>query len=338
MPGGYARVARSPDATAIAMQHGGSVADVWVISDKPVRNETLLPSPVAPYSRARLGELPSRAADNLYWMGRYVERAEGLIRMLRAWHVRRAEGGRENTPLLVHASAYPGFYDADPADGIPRDLFDAIDAATTSANQVRDRFSADAWIALNELAGSARAKLARVRPGYATARVLGQLLWQITGFSGLVHDNMYRFAGWRFLTIGRALERASMMAKALAWFPQETAPEGALDLVVEFGDSVLSHRRLYAVATSRLNVIDLLGCDANNPRSIHYQLAELKDHISFLPGTREAGQMSELSRAILKLHADVAVKTPELMTQEHLVEIDDQLAALSNLITMAYLR
>jgi uncharacterized circularly permuted ATP-grasp superfamily protein len=76
MPGGYARIGRTQDATAIAMQRGGSVADVWVVSDKAVRNETLLPSPAAPSRRIRQSALPSRAADNLYWMGRYVERAD----------------------------------------------------------------------------------------------------------------------------------------------------------------------------------------------------------------------------------------------------------------------
>ena len=338
MPGGYARVGRTQDATAIAMQRGGSVADVWVVSDRPVRNVTLLPSPAAAYKRVRLTELPSRAAENLFWMGRYVERAEGLIRLLRAWHVRRAESGRDDTPLLAYAGDYPGFFDANPADGIPRDLNDAIRAATASASQVRDRFSVDGWAALNELAASARIELSNISPGDATARALGLLLRQITGFSGLVQNNMYRFAGWRFLSIGRSLERAAMMAQALAWFAEEMAPEGSLDFVVEFGDSVLSHRRLFAVATSRSTVVDLLGCDSENPRSISYQLAELREQIEHLPGALEDGQMSSLSRAILKLHADVLVMKPESLDAQALLSIRQGLAGLSDLITNAYLR
>ncbi len=338
MPGGYARVGSTQDATAIAMQRGGSVADVWVVSDRPVRNETLLPSPATAYKRVRLTELPSRAAENLFWMGRYVERAEGLIRLLRAWHVRRAESGRDDTPLLAYASDYPGFFGADPARGIPGDLNTAITAATASASQVRDRFSIDGWTALNELAVSARIELSNIGPGDATARALGLLLRQITGFSGLVQNNMYRFAGWRFLSIGRSLERAAMMAQALAWFAEETAPEGSLDFVVEVGDSVLSHRRLFAVATSRSTVVDLLGCDADNPRAINYQLAELKEQIGFLPGAREDGQMSSLARAILKLHADVAVKAPESLDAQTLLNIRQELSGLSDLITSAYLR
>ena len=338
MPGGYARIGRTQDATAIAMQRGGSVADVWVVSDKPVRSETLLPSPAAPYRRIRQSALPSRAADNLYWMGRYVERAEGLIRILRAWHVRLAESGRDDSPLLAHAADFPGFFGADPAKGALKDLHAAIAAATASASQVRDRFSVDGWTALNELASSARIELTNIAPGYSSARALGLLLRQTTGFSGLVHENMYRFAGWRFLSIGRSLERAFMMASMLAWFADDAAPEGSFDMAVEVGDSVLTHRRLFAVASSRSTVIDLLGCDADNPRSIHYQLAELKEHIGALPGAREQGQMSELSRAILKLQAEVAVTTPESLDAEALMEIRGDLSAISDLLTKAYLR
>ncbi len=338
MPGGYARIGRTQDATAIAMQRGGSVADVWVVSDKPVRNETLLPSPAAPYRRMRQSALPSRAADNLFWMGRYVERAEGLIRLLRAWHVRLAESGRADTPLLKHAAEYPGFFGADPAKKVTKDLRTAIAAATASASQVRDRFSIDGWTALNELSESARLELSSIAPGYATARALGLLLRQITGFSGLVHDNMYRFDGWRFLSLGRSLERAAMLAGMLAWFADDAAPEGAFDFAVEVGDSALTHRRLFAVASSRATVVDLLGCDADNPRSIHYQLNELKQHVAVLPGAREHGQMSQLSRAIMKLHADVAVKTPESLDTGALLAIRDDLGVVSDLLTKAYLR
>lgn len=338
MPGGYARVGRAQDATAIAMQRGGSVADVWVVSDKPVKTETLLHPPSSPYRRAKQSELPSRAADNLYWMGRYIERAEGLIRLLRAWHVRLGESGRADTPLLEHASRYPGFFGANPAKGVPKDLHAAIAAATASASQVRDRFSVDGWTALNELAASARLELSNIAPGYTSVRALGLLLRQITGFSGLVHENMYRFAGWRFLSIGRSLERAAAMASMLAWFADETAPEGALDMVVEVGDSVLTHRRLFAVATSRSTVVDLLGCDADNPRAILYQLAELQEHIAVLPGAREQGQMSELSRAIMKLHADVLVATPESLNAKALLDLRTDLTRVSDMLTTTYLR
>ncbi len=338
MPGGYGRIGRTQDAAAIALQRGGSVSDVWVVSDGPVSTETMLPSPASPYVRSQIGVLPSRAADNLYWMGRYVERAEGFIRILRSLNIRLAESGRADTPLLEHARQYPGFLGVDPAAGIPPDLLTAIGSATASASVVRDRFSVDGWAALNELLATAAQTLAAAPPGDPSARTLGKLLRQITGFSGLVHDNMYRFAGWRFLSIGRSLERASTMAQLLSWFAAAEAPEGALDLVVEVGDSVLSHRRLYAVATTRPTVIDLLACDANNPRSIHYHLAEIEDQVGYLPGAKDGAQLSPLARTTLKMRADLAVKTPESLDANALMQIRSDLGTLSDLLTSTYLR
>ena len=112
---------------------------------------------------------------------------------------------------------------------------------------------------------------------------MGVLLRKITGFSGLVHENMYRFTGWRFLSIGRSLERAIAMSGALAWLADPEAPDGALDLAVEIGDSVMSHRRRYAVTTTRETVVDLLALDTLNPRSVLYHLTEIRDHVAFLP-------------------------------------------------------
>ena len=92
------------------------------------------------------------------------------------------------------------------------------------------------------------------------------------------------------------------------------------------------------MASSRATVVDLLGCDGENPRSIHYQLAELREHVVVLPGAREQGQMSQLSRSITKLHADVAVMTPESLDTDALLAIRAELSVVSDLLTKAYLR
>ena len=338
MPGGYARIGRAENATAIAMQRGGSVADMWVVSDAPATAETLLPSPTSPYVRAQLAVLPSRAADNLYWMGRYVERAEGLVRLARAWHTRVAETARADGPLLTYANKAPGFFGVDPVRQAPLALGEALASATNSASIVRDRFSVDGWTALNDLAASAHAAMGGTAPGDETVQALNLLLRKITGFSGLVDDNMYRSTGWRFLSIGRSLERAMMMASHLAWFAEPDAPDGALDFVVEVGDSALSHRRLYAVATSRNTVIDLLACDVLNPRSILFHVTGIRDHVSFLPGVQTHGHLSALSRAVLTTHAGLTVRSPESLDGATLLQIHGELAGLSELLTSTYLR
>ena len=338
MPGGYARIGKTQDATAIAMQQGGSVADVWVVSDHPVETVTMLPAPSAPYVRPDSGALPSRAADNLYWMGRYIERAEGYMRLLRSYHIRLEESGTAETPLLKYLAEYLKPYKIDLDEGVPDTLLQCLGSAVHSASKVRDRFSIDGWMALNDLTKSARRMAETLVPGDDSARAMGVLLRKITGFSGLVHENMYRFLGWRFLIIGRSLERAASMAMVLAAMADANAPDGALDLVVDVADSTMSHRRRYAVSTSRDTVIDLLALDVMNPRSVLYHLTEIRDHVRFLSENSTYGPLSPLSKATLALHTDLAIKTPEALDTKALIDLNKRIEQLSNLLSASYLK
>jgi uncharacterized circularly permuted ATP-grasp superfamily protein/uncharacterized alpha-E superfamily protein len=338
MQGGFARIGSALDPTALALQRGGTAADVWVVSDGPVAPDTMLPTGTTPYARVRPGVLPSRAADNLYWLGRYVERAEGAMRLLRAWHVRLAETADPAAPLLAHVARYLAALEIDPDAGVPPELIAMLDSAIVSAGNVRDRFSTDGWMALNDLARTARRMTATATPGDDMARAMSVLLRKLTGFSGLVHENMYRFTGWRFLSIGRSLERAIAMTSALAWLAGPEAPDGALDLAVEIGDSVMSHRRRYAVTTTRETVVDLLALDTLNPRSVLYHLSEIRDHVGFLPNAEVNGQMSKLARAVLQAHTGLAVETPETVDGTSLRALILEIEALSDLLSLTYLR
>jgi uncharacterized circularly permuted ATP-grasp superfamily protein/uncharacterized alpha-E superfamily protein len=339
MPGGFARIGRTVDPSAIAMQRGGSAADVWVVSERPVEAVTMLPARgTAPFARVQPAALPSRAADNLFWLGRYVERAEGTMRLMRALHVRLAETGDRRAPLIAYLARTLDAAGIDPDEGVPGGLQATLRSAIFSASHVRDRFSLDGWMALNDLARTAGRMAETVAPGDDCARAMGVLLRKITGFSGLVHENMYRFTGWRFLTVGRSLERAIAMVANLRALADPAAPEGALDLAVEVGDSVMTHRRRYAVATNRETVVDLLALDALNPRAVLYQLTEVRTHVATLPGAEVDGQTSALSRAVLKAQAGLAVLTPEEVDGATFAALEAEIEALSELIADAYLR
>ncbi|MDT8856824.1 circularly permuted type 2 ATP-grasp protein [Paracoccaceae bacterium Fryx2] len=338
MPGGYARIGRSNDATALAMQAGGTVADVWVVGDQPVAPETLGAAPGAPFERKRPGVLPSRAADNLFWMGRYVERAEGTLRDLRAYHLRLAEAGDTDLPLPLHIAAHLDRFGIDPETAaVPPELLWVIDAANTCAGKVRDRFSIDGLLALRDLASTARRMASTAVPGDDAARAMSVLLRKTAGFTGLVHENMYRFAGWRFLSLGRALERASRMCAVLAHFAEDAAPEGSFDIAVEVGDSRMAHKRQFSVDTSRNTVIDLLALDPQNPRSILFQMEEIRNQVSMLPLVGVSGKMSDLGRAVLTIHTGLAVSTPETLDARQLRAMRDALAGLSESLTHTYL-
>jgi uncharacterized circularly permuted ATP-grasp superfamily protein/uncharacterized alpha-E superfamily protein len=338
MPGGFARIGNSLDPTAIAMQRGGTAADVWVVSDRPVDNFSMLETTSGSYSRVAPGVLPSRAGDNLFWLGRYVERAEGIMRMARAYHIRLAETADPEAPLTVHLANHLGGLGIELDRAIPRALTDILGSAILSAGNVRDRFSIDGWLALNDLSRTANRMAERVSAGDDAARALSVLLRKITGFSGLVHENMYRFTGWRFLSIGRSLERAMAMAGALAALSDAEAPDGALDLAIEIGDSVMSHRRRYSVTTSLWTVVDLLALDTLNPRSVLYQLSEIRDHVSFLPNATVNGQLSPLTRRLLQVHTALAVATPETIDPALLRALIRDIADLSDLLSETYLR
>jgi uncharacterized circularly permuted ATP-grasp superfamily protein/uncharacterized alpha-E superfamily protein len=335
MPGGFARIGRTPDPAAVVMQRGGQAADVWIVSSKPVEAATMLPPASAPYIRPHPGMLPARAADNLFWLGRYVERTEGILRLLRARNLRLAETGPE--ALIESMSPLFKAQGVDPTQGIPAGLIGTLGSAIHTAGQVRDRFSQDGWSALADMDKTARRMAEKVKPGDDAARAVGALLRKLSGFSGLVHENMYRFVGWRFLELGRHHERALGMAALLATLADPAAPDGALDLAVEVGDSVMTHRRRFAVATTRETVIDLLALDGLNPRAIRFQLDGIKDQVELLPGATETGHPSALSRAVLRAHTQLATEQPETLATRDLWALYGQIAGISDLLADSYL-
>ena len=118
---------------------------------------------------------------------------------------------------------------------------------------------------------------------------------------------MYRFTGWRFLEIGRRLERAIQMARTLSRVTRDDAPDGALDMMLEIGDSVMTHRRQYTVRSGRHTVVDLLALDPLNPRSVLFQLERLKSEIDHLPDADHRG-LSEPAKEVWRLHTGLATK------------------------------
>ncbi|WP_425341024.1 circularly permuted type 2 ATP-grasp protein [Agrobacterium larrymoorei] len=336
MPGGFARIGRSNDVAAIAMQAGGRAADVWIVSDKPVERTTLLP-PEENFIRNMPGSLPSRAADNLFWLGRYIERSEGALRILRAWHARYAESADPKQPLLAHVTGYLETVDIDVEEAIPSSLIANINSSIYSASNIRDRFSPDGWLALNDLAKTARRFQSKIHAGDDATHAMTILLRKVAGFAGLVHENMYRFTGWRFLAIGRYLERGLHMTRLLAHMGGPEAPDGSFDMLLEIGDSVMTHRRRYNVNTAALTVMDLLALDPLNPRSILFQLNEIRAEVEQLPNAFVNGQMSPFYREAMRIHSTLAVMTSENLSGDVFRQLEKDLERLSDILAQTYL-
>ena len=336
MPGGFARVGSTNDASAISMQRGGQAADVWVLSSKPVERVSLLPQDGQKLVRNAPGSLPSRAADNLIWLGRYAERCEAQVRILRAYNARLAELSKADLPILTHCADFLETIDVDASEAMPQGLLASIDSAVHSAGQIRDRFSPDGWLALNDLQKTAQRFATRIKPGDDATRAMTVLLRKLAGFSGLVHENMYRFAGWRFLELGRRLERAIQTARIVSHLTDKDAPDGSLEMLLEIGDSVMSHRRRYSVTAGTQSATDLLVLDPLNPRSVQFQVTELRTQIEMLPGGIDDGIMSPVAKAALQIETDLRIAVAADMTPKRLDKLAADIGMLAGLVAAAY--
>lgn len=338
MPGGYARVSAYDDPKAFAMQRGGRVADVWVVDNAPVDRPSLLSTASAAEMRHSAETiLPSRAADNLFWVGRNVERAEVNMRLFRAYFARLSENETPDAPLLAYMRSRVFRTKQIEPNALAESFGKPLRLALQAATKISDRFSPDGMRALKEIAVSLRALEERRIALDQITREINPLLRQLTGFAGLVHENMYRSDGWRFLSIGTSVERSASMCELLGYVIAPDAPDGMLDLALEVGDSVVSHRARFSIIATNESVLDLLALDLRNPRAIRYHISRIRDHVADLPGHPPGHSLNELARRILILETELATRHAEGMTPDMLIEMRRSVWDLSDVITATHL-
>ena len=156
-------------------------------------------------------------------------------------------------------------------------------AARSAASVIRDRFSPDAWRALNDLAIMIGTPLPTGPAESAMIERVEAALRIISSFSGLAQENMTQLAGWRFLELGRRIERALLTCRLVRCFAESGAPDGGLDVLLELADSQITYRQRYVMIAARAPVIDLVMLDPNNPRSVVFQLDRIEAHLAALP-------------------------------------------------------
>jgi len=158
-----------------------------------------------------------------------------------------------------------------------------IDRLRRIALVVRDRFSSDTWRIFNQLQADPRVPAGRSQVTQPV-QLLNTLLFDLAAFSGLQLENMTRSAGWRFLDLGRRMERAvNMITLSQAVLELEAANQSAVELMLEIADSTMTYRRRYFAAPQLPAVLDLLWLDGTNPRSLLFQLEAVLDHLLHLP-------------------------------------------------------
>jgi uncharacterized alpha-E superfamily protein len=363
MPGGLTRVSNTQDSLVVSIQSGGGSKDTWVLGDGPPSQFTLLKPAAHPLDVSRATfDLPSRAADNLFWLGRYVERVEAAVRIARAILARafqedsaRAEGLNAGLAILgqlgllgarraatAEAELLSMIYSVQPSRGLISDIHQVRRLAWL----LRDRISLDAWMILNQLDQqfSSPGAASELRVGLAQD-LLNRAVVTLSAFGGMVMEGMTRGDGWRFLDIGRRLERALQMTEILraGLPPLERASGGALEAILEIADSTITYRSRYLTSLQTDVMLDLLLVDEANPRSIAFQLVRLREHVDLLPASQNAIRRPAEARTALSLLTAVQLAevrdlaAPDGSLREALWgRLASGLADLSDLLTRAY--
>lgn len=294
----------------VSMQHGGGSKDAWVLGSpaRPRPVPRIVPGQLAPFAGgARVLGLSSRVAENFFWLGRYSERADAAARLGRETLARLGEAGEaswlgEDGKVTAALQALcrqrgllatvAGEADAAPTPPAPlaQALFDPAQPGSVVANLrqvlrvaalVRDRLSPDSWRIYNRLSEFAAAPAQAPRLGEALQRLDESLLSLVT-LSGFVIESMPRDAGWRFLSIGRRIERLQFLAAALSALLLEPS-QGGLKVLLAITDAELRYRSRHARGLAPQPVAELVMLDGDNPRALRYQLDSLAEHVALLP-------------------------------------------------------
>jgi uncharacterized alpha-E superfamily protein len=305
LPGGLVRVSEA-NGTVVSMQRGGHSKDAWVLSSRPVDTFSMLRPATEPLELRRASlVVPSGVADNTFWLGRYVERAECVARVLRSLvpRVHRADetelpsllslcgslGWRQNklarprkTParfLPLEKEVFALLTNAKRWDSLPSTL---SEIARVGGN-VRERLSSDMSLLIGQL--RTVLKTGRRQPLLDYSPLLTECLELLSSFSGMERENLIRGTGWLFMSLGRRLERAIYVTRQLRAITRPLTADrwSYLEYLLEVADSSVTYRTRYYTTLQPLAVLDVLMLDETNPRSLKFQLEHLVDLYSKLP-------------------------------------------------------
>jgi uncharacterized circularly permuted ATP-grasp superfamily protein/uncharacterized alpha-E superfamily protein len=377
MPGGLTRVSSEENKLVVSNQAGGVSKDTWVLATEPEKFVSLL----SERRQARLapdrgGEVPGRVADNMFWVGRYAERAEFNSRVLRLVLQFVEIGESEETPAfrqllttLTHqVKPFLPAPNSTEFDALEADLLSVISgkmnpvsqtqtltALLRSVRSVRDRLSADTWRIIKII----DEQLLSLR-GINLATLVDaldeqdNLITALTAFTGLTQENTTRGKSWRFLDIGRRIERSLQITRLLQATLLQVTNEQDLallsDSMLSIADSLMTYRRRYRYGIKIPELLELIIYDENNPRSLAYQFSKLERHIAGLPKQNKSGNRTELERLALetatlvrladvKRLAAVNEESERRETLENFLKVlSTRLHTLSDALTATYFR
>ena len=345
MPGGFCRISDRADARAVAMGDGVESADVWVLAENPVEVSSLLPSPESARITRLLGNLPSRAADNLFWFGRYLERAEATLRVVRCLSARSVDPdapvqlGRQSLDRLM--GVLVGWGAVDPAalakgaaaaseQGLRNaanygSALSLAHSARNAASVIRERLTHQTWALIGRLEVALKPARERRPSAGEIVDLADEALTTIAALSGLFDENFNRGAGWVFYEMGRCVERGANTCRLLRQFAGHDATEHSLGVMLDLIDSQITYRSRYLVGMALAPVRDMALLDPFNPRSVAFQVNRIDEGIGTLPVLRRDGMLEEPRRLTTLLRAELTTERAELLDDSRILAIEQGL-------------
>jgi len=348
MPGGFARLSSSNEMPTSLMGTGDLSADVWVVDPGPT--EAHAPGRLSQEPRITRGGgiLAAQAADNCFWFGRYNERAEATVRIVRALLGSSIE---VDSNLEGEVSAYRALVEllamwgaaSDPAAPLVQACGEALGETELPGSAasllhmrldvgqaLRERFARDLW----QIVTRPHPAIDRGRP--QTMLMAAQAhIDNFSALAGLASENMIRSKAWRFLEMGKRLERAlatcRMAGKLIA-----LSGSDPLSILLDLCDSQIIYRSRYLTGPMLMAVCDLVLLDPGNPRSLAFQVAELVGHLEALPNLRDDGLAEAPLREARALFGELQAMTAADMTTQRLEWADAALLSLSDAISARY--
>ncbi len=329
MDGALARVSGAADPLELSLLAGEGSKDVWVLAEAPVELVTLLPKAdfEVPLRRGA-ADLPSRVADDFFWLGRHIERADAAARLLRITAARLSgESGLRDLrelPILLRTLAEtgqiePGFAIEETRRSLPRieralpqaaldarqptSLRSLLGQLNRTAARVRDRLSIDTWRTLQRIEQTVKSPFPPRGGLTEFLDRLDDLLLGLAALGGYVNDSMTRSQGHTFLQIGRRIERTVQMTQIVraAFTGDEPVTAATLEAVLEVGQSLMTYRSRYLASLQLAPALDLLITDESNPRAVGFQLKELVEDVQRLPRDAEQAGFSLEQRLSMNL-------------------------------------
>ncbi|RTE67132.1 hypothetical protein EH243_02695 [Amphritea opalescens] len=368
MPGGLTRVGSQSKSLNLSNLRGATSKDTWILASEPERQISLhesQPLPMPTPAQPRIA-FPCRVVENLYWLGRYAVRAEAALRLLRTVFVQinsTYHMPKETEQVLLQTvtqltTTYPGFTlsgspkSAQPEAELLSVVLDGKRSGSVTANlnsllecsdQVREMLSADTQRVINDLRDELGGLAESLKQGLTAApeEALDPLVTTLLALSGLWQESMVRGLGWRFIDMGlrveKALQAVSLIRASLVPVLPKYQQQQVLESVLLSSEVLITFRRRDRSGSDMAQGLQLLLSDSSNPRSVFYQVDQLRKHLAELPSATNGSGLADEDRYMLEASSAIQLcQLEELVVEDEdagtRVELDQLLSRLQHLL------